>query len=79
MTLLGDRLRAQMDVEYYSKRYADAANTSKLPAYTVLNASVRFKLNERISLWAYGDNLNQLARPDRGQSARGRADQRPGQ
>ncbi len=58
VTLLGDRLRAQMDVEHYSKRYADAANTSKLPAYTVLNASVRFNLTKQITLWAYGDNLN---------------------
>lgn len=58
VTLFGDRLRAQMDVEHYSKRYADAANTSKLPAYTVLNASARFKLTKQITLWAYGDNLN---------------------
>jgi outer membrane receptor protein involved in Fe transport len=58
VTLFGDRLRAQVDVEHYSKRYADAANTSKLPAYTVLNASARFKLTKQITLWAYGDNLN---------------------
>jgi outer membrane receptor protein involved in Fe transport len=57
VTLLDGRFRAQMDVEHYSKRYADAANISKLPAYTVLNASVRFKLTDRISFWAYGDNL----------------------
>ena len=57
VTLFDDRLRAQMDVEHYSKRYADAANTSRLPAYTVLNASVRFGLTPQITLWAYGDNL----------------------
>ena len=57
VNLFSDRLRAQMDVEYYSKRYADAANISKLPAYTVLNASVRFALTDQITLWAYGDNL----------------------
>ena len=57
VNLLDNRLRAQTDVEYYSKRYADAANTSRLPAYTVLNASVRFALTDRITLWAYGDNL----------------------
>jgi outer membrane receptor protein involved in Fe transport len=57
VTLLNGRLRAQLDVEHYSKRYADAANTSKLPAYTVLNASARFALTDRIALWAYGDNL----------------------
>ncbi|WP_423601920.1 TonB-dependent receptor [Sphingomonas sp. MS122] len=57
VTLFGDRLRAQADVEHYSKRYADAANISELPAYTVVNASVRFKVTGNIQLWAYGDNL----------------------
>ncbi|MGK6321302.1 TonB-dependent receptor [Sphingomonas sp. DT-204] len=57
VTLWGDRIRAQLDVEHYTKRYADAANTSELPAYTVLNASVRFNVTPQISLWAYGDNL----------------------
>lgn len=57
VTLFDGRLRAQADVEHYSKRYADAANTSELPAYTVVNASVRFELTDSIQLWAYGDNL----------------------
>lgn len=57
VTLIGDRLRVQMDVEHYTKRFSDAANTVKLPAYTVLNASARFNLTDRIALWAYGDNL----------------------
>jgi catecholate siderophore receptor len=57
VTLFENRFRAQLDVEHYTKRYADAANTSQLPAYTVLNASVRLGVTDRISLWAYGDNL----------------------
>jgi outer membrane receptor protein involved in Fe transport len=57
ITLFGNRFRAQADVEHYTKRYADAANTSELPAYTVVNASMRFALTDRINLWAYGDNL----------------------
>lgn len=57
VTLFDGRLRAQADVEHYSKRYADAANTSELPAYTVVNASVRLKVTDNIQLWAYGDNL----------------------
>lgn len=57
VTLLDDRVRIQADVEHYTKRFADAANTSELPAYTVINASARFDLTDRISLWAYGDNL----------------------
>jgi catecholate siderophore receptor len=58
VTLLNGRARLQMDVEHYTKRYADAANTSVLPAYTQINASARFDLTDRISVWAYGDNLN---------------------
>jgi catecholate siderophore receptor len=57
VTLFDGRLRAQADVEHYSKRYADAANSSELPAYTVVNASVRLKVTDNIQLWAYGDNL----------------------
>ena len=57
VNLFDHRFRAQLDVEHYTKRYADAANASELPAYTVLNASVRFALTDQISLWAYGENL----------------------
>ncbi len=58
VTLFDDRFRAQMDVEHYGNRYADAANTQRLPAYTVINASVRFQLTPKVTLYAYGDNLN---------------------
>lgn len=58
VTLLNGRARVQMDVEHYTKRYADAANTSELPAYTQINASARFDLTDRTSLWFYADNLN---------------------
>ncbi len=57
VTLLGERLRVQADVEHYTKRFSDAANTTRLPAYTVLNASARYNLTDRVTLWAYGDNL----------------------
>lgn len=57
VTLLDGRLRAQMDIEHYTKRFGDAANTQVLPAYTVLNASARFNLTDRLTLWVYGDNL----------------------
>lgn len=58
VTLLNDRLRAQVDVEHYGSRYADAANTQKLPSYNVINASVRFAVSPKVTLYAYGDNLN---------------------
>lgn len=57
ITLLDGRLRAQADLEYYTKRYGDAANTQVLPSYAVINASARFKLTDRLTVWAYGDNL----------------------
>lgn len=58
VTLLDGRFRAQVDIEHYGSRYADAANTQKLPSYTVINASVRFALTPKVTLYAYGDNLN---------------------
>ena len=58
VTLLDDRFRAQVDIEHYGSRFADAANTQKLPSYTVINASVRFALTPKVTLYAYGDNLN---------------------
>jgi outer membrane receptor protein involved in Fe transport len=57
VNLLDDRLRAQLAIEYYSDRFADAANSVKLPSYTVLNASVRFAVTDNLELLAYGDNL----------------------
>ena len=57
VNLLNDRLRAEVSVEYYSSRYADAANTQKLPEYTVLNASVRYRFAPDLTLYVNGYNL----------------------
>jgi len=57
VNLLDGALRAQAEIEYYSDRYADNANTQKLPAYTVLNASARYNLTDQITLYANGENL----------------------
>lgn len=57
VNLLGNRLRAQAAIEYYGRRFADAANSVRLPAYTVVNASVRLALSDNVELFAYGDNL----------------------
>ena len=48
--LIDRRLRVQLPVEYYGDRYADAANSQKLPSYTVLNASVRFDVTKQLTL-----------------------------
>lgn len=57
VNLLDGALRAQAEIEYYSDRYADNANTQKLPAYTVVNASARYNLTDQITLYANGENL----------------------
>ena len=57
VNLLDGALRAQAEIEYYSDRYADNANTQKLPAYTVLNASARYNLTDQITIYANGENL----------------------
>ncbi len=57
VNLLDGALRAQAEVEYYSDRYADNANTQKLPAYWVMNASARYTLTDKITLFAEGENL----------------------
>ena len=56
-------LRAQMDVEHYGDRYADAANTSKLPAYTVINASVSLGSLKNIRLLGLWRQPDQHDRP----------------
>jgi outer membrane receptor protein involved in Fe transport len=55
--LLGGRLRAELDAEHYSKRFADAANSQSLPAYEVFGANVMWQATERLSLGFHGVNL----------------------
>ena len=55
--LFNDKLMAQMTVEHYSDRYADAANSQLLPAYTVLDMSVRYSLSDDLTLYLSGYNL----------------------
>ena len=56
--LMGGRLRAELDAEYYSKRYADAANSQSLPAYEVLGANVTWKATEQLTVGFHGVNLS---------------------
>ena len=57
LNLIDDRLRIEFDVQHFGKRYADAANSVSLPAYTLLNLNIRFDVSEQLSLFAYGTNL----------------------
>jgi outer membrane receptor protein involved in Fe transport len=56
--LLGNRLRLQFPIEYYGPRYADTANTVKLPSYRVFNAGVRYDVTRQISLHLNAENLD---------------------
>ncbi len=61
VNLFHDRLRAEVSAEYYSDRYADAANTQKLPAYTVINANLRYQFTPDLTFYLNGYNLtNQI-------------------
>ena len=57
VNLLDGRLRAQVEVQYYGKRFSDLANSLSIPDYTLVNAQVRFNLNDHLSFYAYGTNL----------------------
>ena len=56
--LLGNRLRVQFPVEYYGDRYADAANSVKLPSYRVFNAAVRYDISRQLSVHANVENID---------------------
>lgn len=55
--LFDDKLMAQLTIEHYSDRYADAANTQLLPAYTVLNMSMRYQVTDDVGFYLSGYNL----------------------
>ena len=57
VNLLDGRLRVESGIERYGDRYSDAANTLKLSAYTLVNATVRFNVTDALSIYAYGTNL----------------------
>mgnify|MGYP000035341839 CR=1 FL=1 len=57
LNLLDSKLRLEGSVERYDDRYSDAANTSKLPAYTLVGATVRYSITDALTVYAYGNNL----------------------
>lgn len=58
LNLFDDRLRLQVTYEYQGERYVDRANSVRLPSYDVWSASARWQIDERWSLFLYGDNLD---------------------
>lgn len=54
---LQDRLKAGLQIEYYGSRYADAANTQFLPAYTVVSANAHYDITPQLTVYADVYNL----------------------
>jgi catecholate siderophore receptor len=55
--LLDGKLRLEGDLQYFGKRFSDAANTLIIPDYFLVNAQVRYNLNDNLTFYAYGTNL----------------------
>lgn len=55
--LVGGKLRVEGDLQYFGKRFSDAANTLIIPDYFLLNAQVRYNVTDDLTIYAYGTNL----------------------
>jgi outer membrane receptor protein involved in Fe transport len=58
LKLMDDRLRLQMSYERNGLRFADAANTQALPAYTTINLSGSYAITPSLTVYGYVDNAN---------------------
>jgi outer membrane receptor protein involved in Fe transport len=54
---LHEAVRLEVDYQYFGDRFADAANSLKLPSYDVLSANVRWKPMEQMTVYLRGENL----------------------
>jgi len=57
VNLFDERLRAELEVEHYTKRYPDIANSQELPAYTLLNLNIRAQVLDNLALGVNASNL----------------------
>lgn len=57
VNLFDGRLRAELEVEHYTKRFPDIANSQELPAYTLLNLNARAQVTQTL---AFGLNVSNL-------------------
>lgn len=55
--VLGGKLRTEMSITWFSGRFADIANSQRLPGYTLVGANVRARLTERLTLSLQATNL----------------------
>jgi catecholate siderophore receptor len=52
-----ESVRFEVDYQYFGDRFSDAANVTKLPAYDVLSANLRWSPMEQLTLYVRGENL----------------------
>lgn len=57
VNLFDGRLRTELEVEHYTKRYPDIANSQELPAYTLLNLNFRGQVTDSLALGLNVSNL----------------------
>lgn len=57
VNLFDGRFRAELEVEHYTKRYPDVANSQELPAFTLLNLNARAQVTDYL---AFGLNVSNL-------------------
>jgi outer membrane receptor protein involved in Fe transport len=57
LNLLDGKLRLEGDLQYYGKRFSDAANSLIIPDYFLLNAQVRYNITDDLTIYGYGTNL----------------------
>jgi len=57
INLLDGRFRAEVDLQYFGKRFSDLANTLTIPDYYLLNAQVRYNVTDQVTLYGYATNL----------------------
>jgi len=55
--LFDDRLRVAVDLVHYSDRYADIANSQKLPAYSLINLNFAMQVDSRVGIALHGTNI----------------------
>lgn len=57
VTILDGKLRTELEVSRYSDRYANTSNTRVLPAYTLGDLNVLFRLSNQVMITAHVRNL----------------------
>ncbi|MGN6377261.1 MAG: TonB-dependent receptor domain-containing protein [Sphingomonas sp.] len=55
--LLDDRLRLAVDLVHYSDRYADVANTQRLPGYSLVNVNIEAQVAKHATIALHGTNI----------------------